>query len=165
MNGRPGIGWWKASLERGRQIIQPLKKDLKSALESGLARGPAEAISVCRIEAPRIASEHSPAGVEVGRTSHRLRNPENAPRSWVRPLLDDYLSGAADLEPMALGLAGGRVGYVEPILVQPLCLACHGQTLAPSVADRIRELYPADQAVGFDAGDFRGVFWAEYPAP
>jgi hypothetical protein len=61
-------------------------------------------------------------------------------------------------------LGGGRVGYVEPIEVQPLCLACHGEALAEPVRARLEALYPHDRAVGFRAGDFRGLFWAELPA-
>jgi hypothetical protein len=54
-------------------------------------------------------------------------------------------------------------GYVEPIGIKPLCLACHGEALAPDVAARIGELYPKDRATGFTEGDLRGVFWVEYP--
>jgi hypothetical protein len=53
------------------------------------------------------------------------------------------------------------VGYVEPIYVQPLCVTCHGATLAPDLQAKIDELYPNDQATGYAAGDLRGVFWAE----
>ncbi len=62
-------------------------------------------------------------------------------------------------------IGDGRVGYVEPITVQPLCLGCHGSTLAPGIADELNELYPDDRATGFAAGDFRGLFWVEFPAP
>jgi hypothetical protein len=30
------------------------------------------------------------------------------------------------------------------------------------VAAQISELYPADKAIGFEAGDLRGVFWLEF---
>jgi len=53
------------------------------------------------------------------------------------------------------------VGYVEPIFMQPLCVTCHGQTIAPELAAKLGELYPNDQATGYVAGDLRGVFWAE----
>ena len=53
------------------------------------------------------------------------------------------------------------VGYVEPIYLQPMCVTCHGTAIAPDVEKRIDELYPADQATGFEPGHFRGIFWAE----
>ena len=56
------------------------------------------------------------------------------------------------------------MGYVEPIRIQPLCLTCHGEALAPAVGARIRALYPEDAAAGFALGDLRGVWWVELPA-
>ena len=47
--------------------------------------------------------------------------------------------------------------------MQPLCVTCHGSTLAPDLETKLDELYPNDQARGYVAGDFRGVFWAELP--
>lgn len=103
-------------------------------------------------------------GVRMGRTSHRLRNPANSSPEWVTPLLNAYLDNAADREPHSVKLSDARLGYVEPILLQPLCLTCHGETLASDITARIDELYPDDRATGFEVGDFRGLFWVEYPA-
>jgi hypothetical protein len=153
----------EAALARGAAIVEPFRRELLQALKEGLARGPVEAISACRIQAPRIAQSLSRDGVIVGRTSHRLRNPDNAPRAWVRPLLDAYLADPAQRGARAVTLGDGRWGYVEPIGVQPLCLTCHGESLSPAVADSIAALYPGDRAIGFRAGDFRGLFWAEFP--
>jgi hypothetical protein len=153
-----------AAMARGAAALAPFKKDLQTALRTGLAQGPVEAISACRIEAPRIAAEHSRDDIVVGRTSHRLRNPANAPRAWVAPLLDAYVAREAD-GPRVVPLGNGRIGYVEPILTQGLCLACHGSAPAETVADRIAALYPEDEAIGFAEGDLRGLFWAELPAP
>ena len=94
----------------------------------------------------------------------RLRNPANAPREWVAPLLDAYVAGEVDA-PRAVALRDGRVGYVEPIHTQALCLTCHGAALAEPVAERIAKLYPEDEATGFSEGDLRGLFWAEFPPP
>ena len=56
-------------------------------------------------------------------------------------------------------LEDGGHGYVEPITIRPACLKCHGETLAPGVAQKIDALYPDDTARGFSEGDFRGLFW------
>lgn len=154
-------------LERGRQALAPFQAGLQAALQEGLAKGPLEAIDTCRVQAPAIARAASTnAGpdveaVEVGRTSHRLRNPSNAPRDWVRPLLDGYLAEPGNRAPRAVDLGSGRWGYVQPILVQPQCLTCHGSAIAGPLSARIAVLYPKDRAVGFRDGDFRGLFWAE----
>jgi hypothetical protein len=153
------------SADRGAELLAPFQKNLKKALMSGLEGGPENAIAVCKIDAPRIASELSVDGIAMGRTSHRLRNPANASPDWVRPILDAYLASESERNPVVVELAGDRVGYVEPLLLQPPCVVCHGKTLAPGVAARIAEEYPQDEATGFDVGDLRGVWWVEFPAP
>jgi len=103
-------------------------------------------------------------GVRMGRSSHKLRNSGNTAPEWVIPIMQAYLDEPSGPEPRAIELADDRWGYVEPIMLQPLCLTCHGSQLAPDVAKRIAELYPDDEATGFEAGDLRGVFWLEFPA-
>lgn len=155
-------------LEKGRQALAPFQAGLQTALQEGLAQGPLEALDACRVQAPAIAraaaTRAGPDGeaVAVGRTSHRLRNPSNAPRDWMRPLLDEYLAEPGNRAPRVVDLGSGRWGYVQPILVQPQCLTCHGSAIAAPLGARIAELYPEDRAVGFRDGDFRGLFWAEF---
>lgn len=149
---------------RGAALLAPFKQQLQQALQEGLAQGPVAAISACRVKAPEIAGALSRDGVRMGRSSNRLRNPANAPSPWVAAILDDYLADPGRRAPRGVDLPDGRRGYVEPILTKPLCLSCHGESLAPAVEARIRELYPQDQATGFRVGDLRGVFWVEFPA-
>jgi hypothetical protein len=153
-----------AELAHGAELLTPFKQDLKKALKSGLEEGPAAAIQVCRVKAPGIADALSVDGVRMGRSSHKLRNPDNTAPDWVSPIMQAYLDDPSSRTPRAVELANDRWGYVEPIMVQPLCLTCHGSELAPEVAGRIAELYPGDEATGFEAGDLRGVFWLEFPA-
>lgn len=147
---------------RGAELLAPFKADLKAALMQGMESGPAEAVAVCRDQAPQIAAALSVDGVRMGRSSHRLRNPANAPQGWLAPIVVGFANGTIGLEPQVVDLGGGRAGYVEPIAAQPLCLTCHGTNVQPDLAARIAELYPDDAATGFAAGDFRGVFWVEY---
>jgi hypothetical protein len=148
---------------QGAELLVPFKTALKSALTAGMAEGPVAAISVCRDQAPRIAESLSTEEIRMGRTSHRLRNPENATPGWVTPVLDGYLAQGVSRKPRTVTIDDGREGYVEPIMIQPVCLTCHGPALADDVAARLAVLYPDDRAVGFHEGDFRGVFWVEYP--
>jgi len=141
----------------------PFKQALQQTLMSGLKQGPEQAISACQLQAPAIAGALSVDGIIVGRSSDRLRNPSNTSPGWVRPVLKDWLASSARRDPQVVVLADDRVGYVEPILLKPLCLTCHGNNLSASIASRINELYPDDRAVGYEAGDFRGVFWIEFP--
>lgn len=99
----------------------------------------------------------------MGRTSDRLRNPANASPTWVEPILAAYLADASNRAPRSVTIGPGREGYVEPIVMAPLCETCHGAQIAPELQARIDTLYPDDQATGFATGDLRGVFWVEYP--
>jgi hypothetical protein len=153
-------------LARGAAAVAPLKRELKAALEEALARGgPEAAIDVCRLRAPELAARASSSLVRVGRTSDRLRNPANAAAPWMEPLLAVYRSAPEDRAPRVVRLPGGGVGYAEPIVVQPLCVACHGEALAPALRERLAERYPSDRATGYRVGDFRGLFYAEFAKP
>jgi hypothetical protein len=127
-----------------------------------MQEGPVAAIEVCSELAPGIAASLSVDGVKMGRSSHKLRNADNVAPDWLVPLIDGYASGGNELVPQTVALDHGRTGYAEPIIVQPVCLTCHGAELDEAVAAQIAALYPEDQATGFKAGDFRGVFWVEF---
>ena len=154
----------EAEPARGAELLAPLKNNLKLALMAGMQKGPLNAISVCKDQAPAIAGSLAVDGVQIGRTSHRLRNPANSAPEWVDPVLRIYLEEESDRAPRAVSLANNREGYVEPITIKPLCLACHGETLTPDVATQIETMYPQDKATGFVIDELRGVYWVEYPA-
>jgi hypothetical protein len=149
--------------DHGAGLLMPFKQNLQQALREGLSEGPVQALSACRVEAPKIAEGLSQEGIRVGRTSHRLRNPANRSPEWVRPILESYLANPSLRNPRSLPLPEGRTGYVEPILMQSLCLTCHGQSIDSDVAAELERLYPKDEAVGFEVGELRGVFWVEFP--
>ena len=149
-------------MTRAGDALMPLKMKLMGALIGALKEGGAEhAISACKHEAPEITAAAGAEGVEIGRTSHKLRNPDNAPEPWMKPFLEEYLANTEDSEPRATRLPDGRVGYVEPIRMKGLCLTCHGESIDEKVQTKLGELYPEDQATGFRMGDLRGLFWAK----
>lgn len=125
--------------------------------------GAAGAIDVCSTRAPEIARETAEQrGVRIGRTSWKLRNPKNTPPVWAELLLDERpekIVTAAD--------RSGRLGVIAPIKLSSACLQCHGprETLEAAVVEELDRRYPGDQATGFAAGELRGWFWIEIPAP
>jgi hypothetical protein len=153
----------QANQDHAATILEPFKRNLQQALREGLSRSPVEAVSACQLQAPKIAEGISRDGIRVGRTSDRLRNPDNRSPDWARPILEEYLADPSARTTRTLSLAGGRVGYVEPIYMQSLCLTCHGESLAADVAEEIKRRYPEDQAIGYEPGELRGIFWLEYP--
>ena len=79
-------------LTTSREAIQQLGSSLKSTLKNTLQKsGPIEAISVCNIEAPKITTGISNnTNVQIGRTSLKLRNPQNAPDAWEQKQLEEF---------------------------------------------------------------------------
>jgi hypothetical protein len=136
---------------------------LKGRLSEVLsAEGPAAAISVCSQEAPQIAAQTSETyGLNIRRTSHRLRNADNSPPAWALPLVADRVA-----EPTYL-TQDGKLAALLPIRIQAPCLMCHGpeEMIPPAVKAALAEHYPKDQATGFAEGDLRGWFSVEVPAP
>lgn len=148
---------------RAKAAVGTLKKTLMGALQAAMKAGPGEAVTACNTKAPAITAAAAQAEVTVGRTSHKLRNPGNAPAPWLVPLLDEYARLPKDqAKPRVVDIEGGGKGYVEPLYVGGLCVTCHGaqEGLPPPVKDRLAALYPQDAAVGYAAGDFRGLIWA-----
>lgn len=158
-----------ASREVAQAFSKELREQLMQAMQSG---GPVEAIAVCNTAAPEIARMHSEAqGWSVGRTSLKPRNPGSAPDAWETAVLQQFEQRkAAGEDPAALEFAevvtteAGQVfRYMKAIPTAEPCLACHGSNVAPDVAAKLQELYPQDQATGFDVGDLRGAFTIEQP--
>jgi len=154
-----------SEMERAKNTLQPLKEQLVDALTGALEEGgPEGAIAICREKAPQIAAELSVDGIRMGRTSHRLRNPDNAPDPWVKPLLAAYLEEPENPQPRAVRLDDSTIGYVEPIYAMSFCLSCHGPSIEPALQETIQSLYPEDQATGFRMHDVRGLFWVTLPS-
>jgi len=155
----------------GQAIAAAFGAELKAALQSAMVEGgPLAAISVCHDDAPRIALEAAAkSGAEAGRTSLQLRNPANAPDAHEQAVLEAFAAelaaGTPEAPPWRLDtLPDGRVRFMSAIIMQPQCLACHGETLAEPVAQAIDRLYPEDQARGYQPGDLRGAFTITWPA-
>ncbi len=140
------------------QLAQTLKGELVSAITS---EGPVHAIDVCHTRAPEIAAEVALSnGVQIGRTSHRMRNAENTAPDWMQPVVDEQ-----DPTPHAFADGEGTLAFAYPIILEGACIVCHGsneQVPAP-VREAIDQRYPDDRATGFAPGDLRGWFWVQVP--
>ena len=155
-----------------KQITGAFFEELKDELGKGIkAGGPVAAIGICNTRAPALAMEHSQStGWNVGRTSLKLRNPNNAPDAWETKVLKQFEEQRAKGEgPDALVYAeiveerGEEYfrfmkGIVMPPLEKMPCLKCHGEDLDPNTAAALDELYPQDKARGYKAGQVRGAF-------
>ncbi len=155
-------------LVESRELAARLQQQLGARLVSALsAGGPAEAIEACRVDAPEIAQRLSgEAGARVGRTALKVRNPANASDPEQQAVMHEFARlldlGAGPPERFDIRSDGGA-RYMRAIVTQPMCLACHGASLAPEVSAALARLYPQDQATGFAAGELRGAFVIEWP--
>ena len=158
-----------ASRATVKEFMQSLKDELRKGMQEG---GPVNAISVCNMTAPGIANTYSVRkDWSVGRTSLKVRNPDNAPDIWEQAVLQEFErrkhagEDPADIEYYeALEVDGEPVfRYMKAIPTASLCVVCHGSEIDPYVDARLKELYPADQARGFKPGDIRGAFTITQP--
>jgi hypothetical protein len=149
---------------RGAEAAQKLGGELKQRLQAAMQQGgPEAAIAVCADHAQQITAAAQADGVQVGRSSLRLRNPKNAAPEWVQAwLIAQGERPVAGLEPLR-EVEGGKARLLRPIGVEPLCVTCHGPaaSLPPDVSTLLKQRYPDDRAVGYAPGDLRGALWAE----
>lgn len=156
-----------AGQQEQQQVAQAAREALASRLGGKLMEalntsGPSAAIGVCQEQAPQIAQEVGEQfGVAIGRTSFRLRNPQNAPPEWAQPLV-----AARQGDPQVLPLPAGQLGVLWPIRLRAECLLCHGpqEQVLPEIREALAARYPEDQATGFNVDDLRGWFWITVPA-
>ncbi len=170
--GEPERAWVERSRALADQLMSELKTELGKAMQQG---GPVAAVAVCKSRAPEIAARLSASsGAEVGRTAIRLRNPANAPDDLERAVMQGFAaemsSGlpAATAPPEAIlesrSAQGTERRYLRAIVMQPVCLACHGASLAPELVTAIARDYPQDTATGFETGQLRGAVTVQWPA-
>jgi mono/diheme cytochrome c family protein len=142
---------------------------LSAALQEG---GPVAGIEVCADEAlvltARIAADLGD-GVDLKRTSLKVRNPRNAPDALEQEALAwfdaEELQGRRPERLVQLDTAGG-FRYYAPLRTAALCLNCHGPaaSLEPEVAAALQRRYPDDRATGYAEGDLRGLIRVRVPA-
>ncbi|NBD96436.1 MAG: DUF3365 domain-containing protein [Gammaproteobacteria bacterium] len=158
---------WVGEARTGADALgSQLKQALMSAMQDG---GPVAAIDVCRLQAPAIAERVSSGEMDVGRTSLKVRNPDNAPDAWEERMLADFKRRLADgedparIETFVIRSDGQRRygHWMKAIPTQGLCTACHGTDIQPEVAEAIDTAYPQDEARGFSVGELRGAFSVE----
>jgi Protein of unknown function (DUF3365) len=161
-----------ASRDTAHQFAALLKDALQQALQHG---DPTSGVAVCQEQAARIAADLSQqSGMLVGRTSLKIRNPDNAPDNWELAVLKQFEARKAQgesadkLEFFAViddDQGQKTFRYMKAIPTTALCLSCHGIAIPAGVDATLRALYPNDAARGFKEGDLRGAFTLAKPLP
>jgi hypothetical protein len=116
------------------------------------------------------AQPGKPAVTAVRRTSLQVRNPANAPDApdlAALEMIQGQLERGDEVSKVLVQrvtLPGQQPEWrvYRPMVTLKQCLDCHGPpaTLAPGVADTLKVFYPADQALNFRTGSWRGLIRA-----
>jgi hypothetical protein len=156
--------------EQGKWIVDSTFKVLSGHLKEAIADSGIEyAIQYCNLHAMPLADSLSKKySVDISRRTTRPRNRENFATGRDKVHIVSYalqLKKGGELT-ANLTQKKGRFTYYQPILVQPMCLVCHGspESIGP-VYETIRQLYPDDQAIHYAAGDLRGVWRVDFLNP
>ena len=158
-------------LKRGRELAAitqtRLKQELKKAIKEG---GLVNAISFCNKRAMEITDSVSLAEkVYIRRLAKKYRNPANDMNKDESNIYKGFVINQIQRKwyPAVVSWdKKGRPVYYNTIVVDALCLKCHGtpgKEIPPEVAEKIAELYPDDKAVNFRAGDPRGMWAITFP--
>ena len=155
--------WQEEAAAQIPPFAEQLLGTVRQASDEG---GPTAAVRACQALAPQIASEHSGAW-QLGRTSLKVRNPNNAPDAWERAVLERFASAAEAGTPVKDLRHGeeidGQYRYMQAIAVGEPCLACHGKAIKTEIREAIDQYYPHDQARGYQVGELRGAFTLSRP--
>jgi len=151
-----------------RSLVKAFGSDLKHVLKTSMkSGGPIKALDQCHIQAGAIAKENSlSSGWEIGRTSLKVRNENNAPDEWETTTLLQFekrKTAGENLKTMEYAETvqeGDKLvyRYMKPIPTAGLCVTCHGGDMSQDITKKVKSLYPNDQATGFMIGDIRGAF-------
>ncbi|MCB0409012.1 MAG: DUF3365 domain-containing protein [Flavobacteriales bacterium] len=149
-------------LKEGGEIAQATFKVLSENLQKAMAEGGVEnALKFCNVNAmPLTDSLSKHYNVEIKRTSHKVRNPKNAPTVQEQVNIDAYLANKMT-KPTLQENPNHSVSFYAPITMKGLCVVCHGQvgtTLAEKDYQIIQSLYPQDKAIGFNVDELRGMW-------
>jgi hypothetical protein len=168
---QPGPARNESAMQETRDIAAAMLMELSQTLQAARAEGgPLTAIGVCKTKAPEIAMNLSMKNqVQVYRVGTRARNPEmGVPNEWQTKALDKFQARLASgdkpydieyVEVIKTGAYDLELRYAKPIVLQPMCTACHGtpEQISPEVKDKLAKLYPNDKAVNYKPGELRGA--------
>jgi len=153
-----------AYLKKGDSIVKITFDTLRTVLLNTIAaKGHADALKFCNVQALPITALYASEGIRVSRVSDKARNAGNALQEMDIAVWQDYLAMAAKNDSLKSVVVSGNseVNYYKPILLQPMCLSCHGtieKDIAKILQPVIDSLYPADKAKGYKAGEIRGMW-------
>lgn len=148
-----------------QKYSQALKQELLAKVSGEIKKnGVIKAVEFCHENALSITRQAQGEGLILGRTSDKLRNPQNAAAEWMKSYLQQaaLTTAASPFADQVVVLKTGKSYYLSALYVGTPCLNCHGSPQG-ELKQKLQELYPKDMATGYKLGDFRGFVWVAKP--
>lgn len=143
------------------KTFDTLKKTLVTTISE---KGVPGAVEVCNIHAISLTGVYSKKGFSIKRATDRPRNQNNLADSTeqrIISLLSQIKNSNKQLSPILEKDSKGVFHYYKPIIIQGMCLSCHGKKSEQILDDTwkmIAAKYPVDSAVNYSEGDLRGIW-------
>lgn len=160
--------------EKGQEVSamsqSVLGKNLIGAIQE---KGTEGAISFCKVRATGLTdSVGIMNNVIVRRVSDKARNPDNLASTEEKGYIiafsrqvQNQAENQGEIWPILKEMPGDEVYYYSPITTNAMCLQCHGkpqQDIQEPVMRTLQNLYPQDQATGYEAGQVRGMWKIQF---
>lgn len=151
--------------ERGREMATTAQKELGKNLKAQMEKnGVLGALEFCNIEAIPITDSMSTVHhAELKRVSDKPRNPNNQANEVELQHIatfKDQLANQEEITPIYTK-QGNQIEFYTPIITNGMCLVCHGtpgEELEYTNLTEIKKHYPKDKAIGYKAGEVRGIW-------
>ncbi|KPJ89372.1 MAG: hypothetical protein AMS18_12505 [Gemmatimonas sp. SG8_17] len=156
--------------ESAQLLAASLVTNLSAAIQEG---GLTHAVDFCSSEAIRLTADVQDQlgrGLVIKRTTFKFRNPANAPDDLEAAALHYFESTLHEKDSLpsyyVQRVSTDEFRYYQPLLVNQLCLQCHGNPgeIDPAVMQQLRARYPDDRATGYASGELRGLIRVSVPA-
>ena len=153
-------------LKKGMTIAKSTGKTLKSRLTAAVDKaGLQNGINTCNKVAQKMMDSLSVVyNAKIKRTTLKLRNEKDKPDQDELAVLSEFSKMVSDSlkpKPQVKQLASGEVRFYAPIMIEKVCLNCHGkigENVKPQNYDVIKKHYPNDEAINYKEGDLRGIW-------
>lgn len=152
------------ALEERKQLALKTKSILGKNLTKAIKEyGPEGAISFCNEKALFLTDSMArELHAKIKRVTNKPRNSQN--QATEREIL---ILNSLELAENAGGVLkqfeGKKIGYFK-IETNEMCLKCHGdftENISKKTAEKISQLYPKDQAIGYKSNELRGMWMIE----
>jgi hypothetical protein len=143
-----------------KQTFDTLRNTLLTAIKE---KGFDGAVAFCNTSALSLTNSYANNTVTIKRTSDKVRNPANDPDSMEQRILEKFLTMSDSTAKTATVVerdATGSIHYYKPIIMQAMCLNCHGnkEQIQLGTLKMIKSKYPDDAAIGYKEGNVRGLW-------